>query len=108
MTPRWFFYPEVVIEFYHTMTSKRVPHPSIIHFSIDGLEGTLQALDIAATFNLPVVLTNSAEYRQWPHPSPREMVNLLAKDTIAGFILFWRQLPPSMLLIDHVLRSNLF
>ena len=41
MTPCRFFYPQVVIEFYHTMTSRRVPHPTIIHSSIDGLEGTL-------------------------------------------------------------------
>ena len=34
MTPRRFFYPRVVIEFYHTMTSRRVPHPTVIHFSI--------------------------------------------------------------------------
>ena len=108
MTPRWFFYPRVVIEFYHTMTSRQVPHPTAIHFFIDGREETLRAADIAATFNLPVVLVNSAEYRQWPHPSPREMVRLLSKDTTAGSILFRRQLSPSLLLIDHVLRSNLF
>ena len=41
MTPRQFFYPRVVIEFFHTMTSKRVPRPTIIHFLIDGREGTL-------------------------------------------------------------------
>ena len=39
MTPHQFFYPRVVIEFYHTMTSRRVPNPTVIHFSIDGREG---------------------------------------------------------------------
>ena len=90
MTPRRFFYPRVVIEFYHTMTSRRVPHPTAIHFCIDGREGTLRVADITATFNFPIVLANSADYRLWPYPSPREMVNLLSRDTTAGSILFRR------------------
>ena len=108
MTPRWFFYPRVVIKFYHTMTSRREPNPIVIHFTINGRPGILRASDIAATFNLPVVLANSADYRQWSHPSTREMVRLLSRDMTAGPILFRRQLPLSMLLIDHILRSNLF
>ena len=108
MTPRRFFYPQVVMEFYHTMTSRRVPNPITIHFSIDGRPGILRATDIAATFNLPEVLANSTNYRQWPHPSTREMVRLLSRDMTTGSILFRRQLPPRMLLIDHILRSNLF
>ena len=108
MTPRRFFYPRVVIEFYHTMTSMREPNPTTIHFTIDGRPRILRAMDIAATFNLSVILANSADYRQWPYPSTREMVCLLSWDTIAEPILFKRQLPPSMLLIDHILRSNLF
>ena len=51
MTPHRFFYPRVVIEFYPTMTSRQVPHPTAIHFSIDGREGTLWAINIAAAFN---------------------------------------------------------
>ena len=106
MTPRQFFYPRVVIEFYHTMTSRHEPNPTAIHFSIDGRSGILRASDITATFNLPVVLANSTAYKQWPHPSPKEMVRLLSGDTTAG--MFRRQLPPRMHLIDHILRSNLF
>ena len=108
MTPRQFFYPQVVIDFYHTMTSRRVPHPTAIHFSIDGHEETLRVADVATTFNFSIVLDNSADYRLWPHPSPREMVHLLSRDITTGSILFWRQLPPSMLLINHILQSNLF
>ena len=107
MTPCQFFYPRVVIEFYHTMTSKREPN-STIHFTIDGRPGILRATDIVATFNLPVVLSNLRNYRQWPHPSTREMVCLLSRDTTVGPILFKRQLPPSLFLIDHILWSNLF
>ena len=108
MTLCRFFYPHVVIEFYHTMTSMRDRNPIGLHFSIDGHEGILRAIDIAATFNLLVVLTNSVEYIQWPHLSSREMVRILSKDTSAGPILFRRKLPPEMLFIDHVLQSNLF
>ena len=108
MIPRRFYYPRVVIEFYHTMTSRREPNPITIHFSIDGRPRILRASDIAAAFHLLVVLANSADYRQWPHPSTREMVRLLARDTTTGTILFRRQLPPRMLLIGHILRSNLF
>ena len=108
MTPRRFFYPRVVIEFYHTMTSRRVPHSIVIHFLIDGHEGTLQAADITTAFHFPVVLANSANYKLWPHPLPREKVHILSRDVTVGSILFWRQLPLSMLLIDHILRSNIF
>ena len=108
MTPCRFFYPRVVIEFYHTMTSRCEPHPIALHFSIDDRHRILRASDIAATFNLLVVLANSVEYRQWPHPYPREMVHLLSGDITAGSVLFKRQLPPHMLLIDHIVRSNLF
>ena len=83
-TPRQYFYPRVVVEFYHTMTSRGSANPTTIHFSIDGSPGILRATDIAATFDLPVVLTNSADYRQWPHPSPQDMVRLLSRDMSAG------------------------
>ena len=36
------------------------------------------------------------------------MVLCLARDTAVGPILFRRQLPPQMLLVDHVLRTSLF
>ena len=108
MTPHRFFYPRVVIVFHHTMTSRRKSNPTALHFSIDGRLWILRASDIAATFNLLVILANSATYRLFPHTSPREMVRFLFEDTTTGTILFRRQLPPRMCLIDHILRSNLF
>ena len=87
---------------------QREPNLTAIHFAIYGRPRILRATDIVATFNLPVVLANSADYRQWPYPSTREMVRLLSRDTIAGSILFRRHVPSSMLLIDHILRSNMF
>ena len=108
ITPRRLFYPRVIIEFYHMMTSRSEFHPTALHFSIDGRPRILRASDIAATFNMSLVLANATTYRQWPHPLPKEMVCFLSKDTTAGAILFRRQLLPHMLLIDHILRSNLF
>ena len=79
-----------------------------LHFSIDDRPGILRASDITAALGLPVVLANSTDYRQWRHPSPREMVRSLSRDTAVGSILVQRQLPSHMLLLNHVLRSNLF
>ena len=108
MTPRQFFYPWVVLQFYHNMTSRGVPSPLEIRFSIDGHPGVLRAADITTTLGLPVVLANSTDYRLWPQPSRREMVRCLARDTTAEPILFHRQLSSRMLLVDHVLRNSLF
>ena len=69
MKPRQLFYPRVVLEFYHTMTSRGVPSPLEIRFSIDDRPGVLRAADITAALGLPVVLVNSIDYRRWPQPS---------------------------------------
>ena len=108
MVPRQFFYPRVVIEFYHTMTYRREANPKALHFSIDSQPRILQASDITTSLHLPVVLANAADYRQWPHPSTREMVRLLSMDATGGSILLRRHLSQCMLLIDHILRSNMF
>ena len=108
MTPRQFFYPWVVLEFYHTMTSQGAPSQTEIRFSINGRPRALRSADIIDALGLPVVQANSIDYRRWPQPSPREMVRSLARETTAGPILFRRQLSPKMLLVDHVLRTNLF
>ena len=77
MSPRQFYYPRVVLEFYHTMTSWGVSDQMQLLFSIDGRPGILRASDITAALGLPVVLANSTDYRQWPQPSPREMIRSL-------------------------------
>ena len=108
MVPRQYYYPRVVTEFYHTMTSRREANPTALHFSIDGRPGILRAFDITASLHLPVVLANAAGYRLWPHPSTREMVRLLSMDATGGSVLYKHHLPQRMILIDHVLRSNMF
>ena len=108
MTPRQFYYPRVVLQFYHSMTSWGSPSPLELRFSIDDRSGVLRAADISAALGLQTVQANSRGYREWPQLTQREMVRILARDTIAGPVLFRRQLPPQMLLIDHLLRTSLF
>ena len=108
MTPQKFYYPRVVLQFYHSMTSQGVPSPLELRFTIDDQPGVLRAADILAALGLPVEQTNAAGYRDWPQPTQREMVRCLARDTTAGPVLFRRQLPPQMLLVDHLLRTSMF
>ena len=108
MTPRQFYYPRVVLQFYHSMTSRGAPSPLELRFSIDDRPGVLRAADISAALGLRAVQANSGGCRDWPQPTQREMVRILARDTTAGPVLFRRQFPPQMLLIDHLLRTSLF
>ena len=108
MTPRQFYYPRVVLQFYHSMTSRGAPSPLELRFSIDDRLGVLRATDISAALGLPQEQANSGGYRDWPQPTQREMARCLARDTMAGPVLFKRQLPPHMLLVDHLLRTSLF
>ena len=108
MTPRQFYYPRVVLQFYHSMTSRGVPSPLELRFTIDDRPRVLRAMDISVALGLPAELANSGGYREWPQPSQREMVRCLAQDTTVGLVLFRRQLPPQMLLMDHLLRTSLF
>ena len=108
MTPRQFYYPRVVLQFYHSMTSRGVPSHARAPLHIFDRPGVLRATDISAVLGLQTVQANSRGYRDWPQPTHREMVRILSRDTTAGPVLFWRQLPPQMLLIDHLLRTSLF
>ena len=90
------------------MTSRGADGPRELQFSIDDRRGVLRAADISAALDLRIPPANSEGYRDWAHPTQREMVRLLARDTTAGPVIFRRQLPPQMLLIDHLLRASLF
>ena len=71
MMPRRFFYPRVVIEFYHTMTSRCEANPTALHFSIDGRPGILRAFDMTAALHLSVVpLPTQQTIDSGPIPRP--------------------------------------
>ena len=90
------------------MTSRGAPSPLELRFSINDRPGVLRAADISAALGLQTMQANSGGYRDWPQPTQREMVPILARDTTTGPVLFRRQLPPQMLLIDHLFRTSLF
>ena len=94
MTLRQFYYPRVVLQFYHSMTSWGTSSPLELRFSIDDRPGVLRAADISAALGLQAMHANSGGYRDWPQPTQREMVRILARDTTARLVLFRRQLPP--------------
>ena len=108
MTPRQHYYPRVVLQFYHSMTSRGRDSPLELQFSIDDRPGVLRAADISAALGLRIPPRNAEGYRDWAHPPHREMVRALARDTTAGPVFYRRQLPPQMLLIDHLFRTSLF
>ena len=108
MTPRQFYYPRVVLQFYHSMTSRGASSPLELRFTIDDRPGVLRAADISAALGLPVEQANAGGYRDWPQSTQQELVRCLARDTTAGPVLFQRQLPSQMLLVDHLLRTSLF
>ena len=108
MTPRQHYYPRVVLQFYHSMTSRGVDGPRELQFSIDDRRGVLRAADISAALGLRIPPANAEGYRDWAHPPHREMVRALVRDTTAGPVFYRRQLPPQMLLIDHLFRTSLF
>ena len=78
MTPRQFYYPRVVLQFYHSMTSRGAPSPLELRFSIDDRPGVLRAADISAALGLQTVQANAGGYKDWPQPTQREMVRILA------------------------------
>ena len=94
MTPRQYYYPRVVLQFYHSMTSQGAAGPLELQFSIDDRPGVLRAADILAALGIRIPPVNSEGYRAWAHPPHREMVRILARDTRARPVLFRRQLPP--------------
>ena len=108
MIPRQHYYPRVVLQFYHSMTSRGADGPRELQFSIDDRRGVLRAADISAALGLRIPPTNAEGYRDWAHPPHREMVRSLDRDTTSGPVFYRRQLLPQMLLIDHLFRTSLF
>ena len=108
MTPRQHYYPRVVLQFYYSMTSRGADGPLELQFSIDDRPGVLRVADISAALGLRIPPRNSEGYRSWADPPHREMVRALARDATAGPVFYRRQLPPQMMLIDHLFRTSLF
>ena len=108
MTPREFFYPRVALDFYQSMTTRGVPRPTSIHCTIDGRHGILEVRDIVEALQIPYEPADPFAFRQWSLVSSRDMVCILSREIYTDLILLRKKLPPGMLLVDVVLRTNLF
>ncbi|RVW20137.1 hypothetical protein CK203_114227 [Vitis vinifera] len=108
MTPPQFFYPRVALDFYQSMTTRGVPVPASILFTINGRQGILGARQIAEAFHIPYAPADPTAFRLWAPLSEWDMVRILSRATSAQRTIFRRELPPGMLLVDVVLRANLF
>ena len=90
------------------MTTCGVPVPASILFTIDGRQGILGARQIAEAFHIPYVPADLVAFRHWAPLSEWDMVRILSRGTSSERIIMRKELPPGMLLIDVVLRANLF
>ena len=86
MTPRDFFYPKVALDFYQSMTTRRVQNPNVIHFTIDGRHGILGARHIAAALHTPFEPESPADIKEWSHFSQRDMVRILSRGDLYTLI----------------------
>ena len=90
------------------MTTRGVLSHTAIHFSIDGRHGILETRHIAKALQILYEPDNPSAFRQWSPISQRDMVHILSRGTSTYSVLLRKELPPGMLLVDVVLRSNLF
>ncbi|KAL6310759.1 hypothetical protein AAG906_006070 [Vitis piasezkii] len=90
------------------MTTRGVQDPIAIHFLIDGQHGILEARDIAASMHFPPIPEDLGSFRHWSQYSEPDIVSALSGGRVTGRTILRRELSPRMLLIDLVLRTNLF
>ncbi|RVW40855.1 hypothetical protein CK203_094299 [Vitis vinifera] len=108
LTPRDVFYPRVAMDFYQSMTTNQVRHPTLIHFTIDGRHSILGARHIAEALQIPYEPTHFEDFRVWTSPTKLEMVHILSRGASTRPHLLRGELPPIMFLIDAFLRHNLY
>ena len=108
MTPREFFYPRVAMDFYQSMTTQDAQSPTAIHFSIDGRQGILEAKHIAEALHIPYEPVDPTHFQEWAPIFQQEIVCILSRGTSGDSFLLRKELPFGMLLVDVLLRSNIF
>ncbi|RVW87062.1 hypothetical protein CK203_048370 [Vitis vinifera] len=93
MTPPQFFYPRVALDFYQSMTTRGVPTPASILFTIDGRQGILGARQIAEAFHIPYALADPAAFRRWAPLSEWDMTLILRPAPLSRELLLdqWNQ-----------------
>ncbi|RVW27102.1 hypothetical protein CK203_098968 [Vitis vinifera] len=89
------------------MTTRGVPVPASILFTIDGRQGILGARQIADAFHIPYAPADPTAFRRWAPLSEWDMVRILSRGTSSQRTIL-EGASPRMLLVDVVLRANLF
>ena len=79
-----------------------------ILFTIDGRQSILGVRQIADAFHIPFAPVDPTTFRRWVPFSEWDMVRILSRGTSSQRIIMRKELPPRMLLVDVVLRNNLF
>ncbi|RVW20229.1 hypothetical protein CK203_112025 [Vitis vinifera] len=90
------------------MTTRGLRNPTLIQFTIDGRQGAIGARHIAEALRIPYEPVIQADFREWSSFSQSDMVRILSRGTSTASVLTRRELPSGMLLIDVLLRANLF
>ena len=90
------------------MTTHHVRDPTVIYFTIDGHHGILGAKHIAEALRIPYKPAHPEDYRVWAHHSQSDMVHILSREASTCPYLLRKDLPPSMLFIDALLRHNIY
>ena len=76
------------------MTTRGVPTPASIIFTIDGCQSILGARQIAEAFHISYALADPAAFRRWASLSEWDMVNILSRGTPSDRIILRKELPP--------------
>ncbi|RVW25146.1 hypothetical protein CK203_117327 [Vitis vinifera] len=87
---------------------QRPRNPTLIQFTIDGRQGAIGARHIAEALRIPYEPVIQADFREWSSFSQSDMVRILSRGTSTASVLTRRELPSGMLLIDVLLRANIF
>ena len=90
------------------MTTQGTRSPTGIHFSIDGRQGILEARHIAEALHIPYEPVDPTHFQEWSPISQRDMVRILSRRTSGDSVLLRKELPFGMLLVNVLLRSNIF
>ena len=96
------------MDFYQFMTTQGTQSPTTIHFIIDGCHGILEARHIAEALHIPYQLDDLAHFRERFLISQQDMVCILSRGTFGNAFLLCKELQSGMLLVDVLLRSNIF
>ncbi|RVW38082.1 hypothetical protein CK203_095102 [Vitis vinifera] len=89
------------------MTTRGLRNPTSSIY-IDGRQGAIGARHIAEALRIPYEPVFQADFREWSSFSQSDMVRILSRGTSTASVLTRRELPSGMLLIDVLLRANLF